>query len=178
MAYRTVASAREAIRQFDGANAAGQPIALTLMPPGPVESRSDRMHNERAKDPFQRASMPGPSLFDRVEDPDRRRRRSRSRSPLNRRGRPHRSDVDRYVPGHDRRRRNESASPPRRRQSPRREVRKSGKNVESRQSTARPKKTQEELDQEMDEYWKGRPDGATTHVAVSAPVDEDVDMAG
>ena len=54
--YAKVADARTAIREFDGANAKGQPIRLTLLPLGPGAGR---------------ARLPGrrDNLVDRVENP-------------------------------------------------------------------------------------------------------------
>src|ERR1700710_694468 len=65
--YEQVADARAAIREFDGANAKGQPIKLTLIP------------LPRRDNPFDRVENPK-SLFDRIEAPASRSRR-RSESP-------------------------------------------------------------------------------------------------
>src|ERR1700742_3397881 len=65
--YEHVADARAAIREFDGANAKGQPIRLSLLP------------LPRRDNPFDRVENPK-SLFDRIEAPATRSRR-RSESP-------------------------------------------------------------------------------------------------
>jgi THO complex subunit 4 len=122
--YANVADARAAIRDFDGANAKGQPIRLTLLPIGPAGGRARPIG--RRDNPFDRVENPR-TLFDRIEPPQARRAgRNRSASPDDynsydeadsrrrepRRGsapptRDRRSDVtkpppeniDRYVPG-------------------------------------------------------------------------------
>ncbi|KAL9617032.1 MAG: hypothetical protein Q9160_008149 [Pyrenula sp. 1 TL-2023] len=121
-AFVTVPSmslARAAVREYDGANAKGQPIKLTIMPSGP---------GRRADNPFDRVEPPRRSLFDRVERPrdrsasptsadrddsydDRDRRGPRRRGggrvdpPGDRRSdvsKPAPENIDRYVPGQDR----------------------------------------------------------------------------
>lgn len=119
-----MADARTAIREFDGANAKGQPIRLTLLPLGPGAGRA--RPPGRRDNLFDRVESPR-TLFDRIEPPQGRRGgRDRSASPddydshddaeSRRRGprrggappiRDRRSDVtkpppdniDRYVPG-------------------------------------------------------------------------------
>ncbi|KAH2598423.1 hypothetical protein KXV63_004706 [Aspergillus fumigatus] len=166
--YNRANDARTAIAEFDGANAKGQPIRLTLVASGP---------GRRGRNPFDNVERLKGSLFDRIERP----RDARSLSPgsengdveggaRRRRGRRsgggaghRRSDVskpapehiDRYVPG--------QRSPVRRstngrRQGERRDDRNRGEG--RRNPNARPKKTQEELDQEMDDYWGGANAGA------------------
>ncbi|KAE8354827.1 hypothetical protein BDV28DRAFT_70056 [Aspergillus coremiiformis] len=188
--YARVSDARTAISEFDGANAKGQPIRVTL-----VSTAGGR----RDRNPFDNVERPKGSLFDRVERP--RDRNSRSLSPgsgnegaddgaRRRRGRRggggryRRSDVskpppdhiDRYVPG--------QRSPARRPANGRR----SGET--RRAPNARPKKTQEELDQEMDDYWGTANPGAGTAdreavpnepqqiapVTTTTAGDDDVDM--
>lgn len=161
--YNTLNDARTAIREFDGANANGQPIRLTLLPTGPRLSSADGVRGRRAaRNPFDTAVIPGRSLFERIENPgDRARRnplrgaagRSRSRSP----GAPRRTNtskpapegVDRYVPPRDgrdsRRRRSRSRSLGRRGRG-----REDGK---AKAANERVRKTQEELDREMEDYW-------------------------
>ena len=99
MTYASLSSAHAAVREFDGANANGQPIRLALLPS--AQSRKPEVRN-----PFDSVVRPGGSLFDRVGVPNDR-VRGRSRSP----GAPRRTDtrgkapegVDRYVPsGRDR----------------------------------------------------------------------------
>ncbi|KAL8907316.1 MAG: hypothetical protein Q9207_001493 [Kuettlingeria erythrocarpa] len=200
--YQHISDARLAIREFDGANAHGQPIRLSLLPIAPASD----LYGARAapaRNPFDTAERPSRNLFDRIDGPRfgsgsrGRGRSSRSRSP----GKPRRSDVtkpppegvDRYVPSPGRRSRARSRSP--------RRVRGvdnfgRGKGVRqmrggrSENSGARPKKTQEELDQEMEDYWGSAAGGQDAASAVNAGVqdrlvgiaasaiggDEDVDM--
>lgn len=164
MTYEYPPDAREAVRQFDGANANGQPIRLTLMPSGPSANNPEIGIRGRAgaatRNPFDTAMKPGRSLFERIEEPTRRRGgsgRSRSRSP----GAPRRTNtskpppdgVDRYVPsGSSSRRRRSRTRSPRRNRSPR--VRRERGDKDSRKIVnGRPRKTQEELDKEMEDYW-------------------------
>ncbi|KAL8828494.1 MAG: hypothetical protein Q9191_002552, partial [Dirinaria sp. TL-2023a] len=100
--YESLADARQAVRSFDGANANGQPIRLTLMPSGPSASGGEigirgRAAGAAPRNPFDTAVKPGRSLFERIEEPDRRRgasRRSRSRSP----GAPRRTNISKPPP--------------------------------------------------------------------------------
>ncbi|KAJ5495157.1 hypothetical protein N7539_000273 [Penicillium diatomitis] len=187
--YQRLSDAHESIREFDGANAKGQPIRLSLVP-GRRERNPDRN-----------------TLFERVERPG---RSSRSLSPGaggegSRRSR--RSDVskpapdgiDRYVPGSRQRspRRGGGgaggAGGGRRNGRDGRDGRDNRGRGERTARDGRPRKTQEELDQEMDDYWGGN--NATTEAAdkqpeqaesaapaaVAAPVvtaaaDDDIDM--
>src|SRR2546430_7080729 len=57
--YQSRSDAEEAIRQFDRANANGQPIYLTLMSAGPSAGTTRR-------NPFDTAQQPSRSLFDRI----------------------------------------------------------------------------------------------------------------
>lgn len=177
--YSRLKDAHESVREFDGANAKGQPIRLSL-----VQGRRER--------------QPAGTLFDRVERPispasdtesaDGRRRRRGGGA-----GRARRSDVskpapdhiDRYVPG--------QRSPTRRsggRRAGGRESRR-GEGGGRRTVGGRPRKTQEELDQEMEDYWGGNNGGPETAEAqpqeavqpVEAPAaaapahaDDDIDM--
>lgn len=174
--YDYIADARTAVREFDGANAKGQPIRLTILPLPP---RSAPRAN-----PFDRAENPR-SLFDRIEAPGGR-GRGRSESPMDEdrdysrnsssrrpRGPPRerRSDtskpapdnIDRYVPGQGGRGARRGGD---RRERPPRDGPRSG---------ARPKKTADELDAEMDDYWKGSNEtgGAANN---DATADDDIDM--
>eukprot|EP00136_Aspergillus_niger_P001387 XP_001390338.2 alpha-actinin, sarcomeric (f-actin cross linking protein) [Aspergillus niger CBS 513.88] len=163
--YTHIGDARTAIREFDGANAKGQPIRLTLISTG--AGRRDR-------NPFDNVERSKGSLFDRVERP--RDRDARSLSPGSRSGSPdggarrrrgrrggggggyRRSDVskpapehiDRYIPGQRSPTRNRGATNGRRQGG-------GGENKgdSRRMVNGRPRKTQEELDQEMDDYWGG-----------------------
>ncbi|KAI5305218.1 hypothetical protein KEM56_004977 [Ascosphaera pollenicola] len=168
--YKYLEDANAAIREFDGANAKGQPIRLTLM----SSTRPGRLADHHIEPPRR-------SLFERVERPRNRARHDRSLSPMDedgdenahdgrergagrrdRRGRASKGGaVDRYVPPGARDR---DRSPPRQRRQQRRrggaERREGGR---AAGSGARPKKTQEELDQEMEDYWN-----TTSNDAVAA----------
>ena len=227
--YANVADARTAIREFDGANAKGQPIRLTLLPIGPAGGRA--RPTGRRDNPFDRVENPR-TLFDRIEPPKGSRGgRDRSASPddhdsydeadSRRRGprrggapptRDRRSDVtkpppeniDRYVPGHSNGRNSSRRNEGReigRRPGERRER---GGGVDrgrggrersergedgTRMVNGRPRKTQEELDAEMEDYWgtanTARGDAAApaghdssrTDVPAAATVaDDDIDM--
>lgn len=212
--YARVVDARTAIREFDGANAKGQPIRLTLLPLGP------RAPAARRDNPFDRVENPK-SLFDRIEAPSGRSSRRRSDSPAEdserdryahrRSGRdsvrtgaapsrrsdmtkPPPENIDRYVPGE----RDGRRSPTRRggRDSGRRpgERRERGGRGErgrserndgdARMVNGRPRKTQEELDAEMEDYWGSAASTEATRAApaTSAPaaaaasMDEDIEM--
>jgi THO complex subunit 4 len=175
--YSRLADARTAIREYDGANAKGQPIRLSLMPTGPAASRSA----PAPRNPFDTARMPAKSLFERISAPAGRDHRSDSpESPdsasddYNSRSRreprirhsdvskPPPENIDRYVPSQ----RSRSRSPPRRRRG---EGRRGGERREDsrrardggrdrdaegrRMVNGRPRKTQEELDRDMEDYW-------------------------
>ncbi|KAK9794531.1 hypothetical protein SCARD494_05601 [Seiridium cardinale] len=164
--YEEYQDAKEAIREFDGANAKGQPIRLTIMPSGP------------RRNPFDTAELPGRSLADRITVPS---GRSRSYSPgIDR-------SIDRYVPAGGRRSRSpiprrrgggrgDGRRPGQRREGGGRDAREAG---ERKGREGRPKKTQEELDAEMADYFGP---GGTTNDAPAAQSTEvqaggdDVDM--
>ncbi|KAJ5759896.1 hypothetical protein N7520_007052 [Penicillium odoratum] len=186
--YKYLKDAHTSIKEFDGANAKGHPIRLTLIPG----------RREQHK-----------SLFDRVERPG---RDARSLSPgggrgeqsdRRRGGRVRRSDVskpapeniDRYIPGErgDRSPRRSGGRRGGRENRPRNEPR--NENGGRRTANGRPRKTQEELDQEMEDYWGGnagtdnaeKPVGQEEQQTVSAPSstpaapaatvnDDDIDM--
>jgi THO complex subunit 4 len=184
--------ARAAVREYDGANANGQPIRLTLVQP-PAAAPP-------ARNPFDTAERPTRSLFDRIERPSTNRARSESPDRSRRRVDSRRSDVskpapeniDRYVPGGGSDSRNDS-----RRRSPRRGEGRRGDRAgrrpgeRRRRSPAkdeeghvivqgRPRKTQEELDAEMADYWNKQEaengnDAAPSNGA-PAHTDGDVDM--
>lgn len=162
--YVHAEDAPKAVREFNGANAVGQPIRLSLAPPS---------SSKPVRNPFDFVEKPARSLFERIGpigDKNRGGRRGRSASPDSR---PSRPDVDRYVP----RERRASRSPIRRRGTPRESGRRPGArreesgrggrggrggirggrgDGEGRAATqGRPKKTAEELDAEMDNYWGG-----------------------
>ncbi|KAH9891408.1 RNA-binding domain-containing protein [Xylariomycetidae sp. FL2044] len=154
--YETRNDANAAIREFDGANAKGQPIRLTIMSSAP------------RRNPFDNARMPGKPLAERITRP-------RSLSPG--------GDVDRYVPGGGGGSRSRSPLP-RRRGGRRAGARREGGQrapQEPRGRDGRPKKTQEELDAEMDDYFggkSGKADGAAAEAAVApaAQALDDIDM--
>ncbi|KAH6998402.1 hypothetical protein BKA56DRAFT_664989 [Ilyonectria sp. MPI-CAGE-AT-0026] len=189
--YEQKEDAQEAVRQFDGANANGQPIRLTLLPSGP------------ARNPFDTAVMPGRPLAERISVPG---DRTRSLSPHRRIDDEDasRKGIDRYVPGQGSR----SRSPmPRRQRGGRRpgarrdnnnnnnnnnnsrdtrDNREGGRDQEGGRGgrgNPRGKKTQEELDAEMEDYFGGNtaaPEASNTAAApapaqAQAPVD-DMDM--
>ncbi|EYE93136.1 putative RNA binding protein [Aspergillus ruber CBS 135680] len=192
--YNRLSDAKTAIGEFDGANAKGQPIRLTLIPGSGGRGR------QQDRNPFDNVERPRGSLLDRVERP----RDSRSLSPegaeggRRRRGRggagpagrrsdvskPPPENIDRYVPGQSRR------SPTRRNGGDRRQGR--GRREDgNKTANGRPRKTQEELDQEMEDYWGGSANagaGAADQEAVqdepqqvapattAAAGDDDVDM--
>ncbi|KAK6189598.1 hypothetical protein LQW54_013102 [Pestalotiopsis sp. IQ-011] len=165
--YEEYQDAKEAVREFDGANAKGQPIRLSILPSGP------------RRNPFDTAQLPGRSLADRITQPS---GRSRSYSPDMGR------DVDRYVPSGGRRSR--SPIPRRRGQGGRRPGQRREGGGQDRQDQrdsgerkgrqGRPKKTQEELDAEMADYFG--PGGTATEAPAAAQSTEapaggdDVDM--
>ncbi|EFW99944.1 RNA-binding protein [Grosmannia clavigera kw1407] len=197
--YEIYDDAKEAIREFDGANAKGQPIRLSIVPSGrraldnPAKVGTGRPLAERV-------SRPGRGRNDDNDEDDK-----TSMAAAARRG------IDRYVPrggggGDDDR----SRSPrPRRREGGRRpgerrgegrgggggEGRGEGKGEgrgEGRTARQnRPKKTQEELDAEMEDYFGGEAGGgggetaAAAGIAVTAPLQtdaveggDDMDMIG
>ncbi|KAK7635453.1 RNA recognition motif-containing protein [Phyllosticta citricarpa] len=157
--YRSLADARVACREYDGANAHGQPIRLTLVPPGPAPRRN----------PSDTAQRPSRSLFERIEtrdrslSPDRVRRSDVTKPPP--------AGIDRYVPGEDSGRRR-SPPPPRRRGGGRESGRRPGERRTGGRGgrradddgrpvvQGRPRKTQDELDAEMEDYWGVGHDGA------------------
>ncbi|KAJ0427004.1 hypothetical protein BJY00DRAFT_6395 [Aspergillus carlsbadensis] len=196
--YNRYTDAKAAVAEFDGANAKGQPIRISVASSAP----------RRERNPFDHVERPKGSLFDRVERPHgrdarslspgsrsedaesapRRRRGGRGRGGPNQRrsdvSKPAPENIDRYVPG--------QRSPPRRTGGGRHQ----GENREPRpRGNARPKKTQEELDQEMEDYWgtstagagaaggdvaveQGAPTPAATATPVAAApaADDDIDM--
>ncbi|KAK5990346.1 THO complex subunit 4A [Cladobotryum mycophilum] len=193
--YEEKEDAVEAVKQFDGANANGQPIRLTLLTGGP------------SRNPFDTAVMPGRPLAERISAPGG--GRSRSLSPPRRYDADDaaRKGIDRYVPGSGSRSR--SPMPPRRggaggrRPGARREAvgskdqeavgtrgGRGGRGARGDRSTPRPKKTQEELDAEMEDYFSGNAaapaEAAADSAAAPAPTEnataaapaliDDVDM--
>ncbi len=194
--YESPRDARDAVVEFNGCNANGKPIKLTMLPSAPAAAG-------RGATLFDRVERPARSLFDRIEGgPDSRddsreetrRARRRSESPRRRAAPP---DVDRYVPPRGPR----SRSPIRRRGTPREGGRRPGERREDSGRGGRggrggrtdddgrplvggrPRKTAEELDAEMENYWgsKGgeKTNGAAAPAASTsaAPIaDDDIDM--
>ncbi|KAM3416640.1 THO complex subunit 4-B [Cercospora zeina] len=164
--YEDERDARDAFDKFDGCPANGQAIRLTVMPNAPADRGPPRALADRVE-------RPPRSIFERIEggredsrDGDRR-RRARSDSPR-------RQPVDTYAP--------RSRSPPRRRgggpggrgggrrPGERREerggrpARKARTDDEGRQLVGgRPRKTAEELDAEMNDYWGNKGEAAESN---------------
>ncbi|KAJ9142059.1 THO complex subunit 4A [Pleurostoma richardsiae] len=148
--YEAHSDALKAIREFDGANAAGQPIRMSIVPTAP------------RRNPFDTAVMPGRPLAERITLPT-----GRSDRSLSPEGDAARRGIDRYVPGG--RKGRSRSPPPRRREGGRRPgARREGRgaggaggaggrrdNAERTGRERRPKKTQEELDAEMEDYFGG-----------------------
>lgn len=189
--YENHRHAQAAITQFDGANANGQPIRLTLLPSAPAAAPSRGTL-------FDRIERPARSLFDRIDsgpvsrddsrEGSRPRRRRRSMSPvrLSDTSRPAPENIDRYVPGQ-----RSPARRPRengRRPGARREE--SGRGGRGREAggrpvvQGRPRKTAEELDAEMNDYFGGnqeekpKENGSQNGTAapVASSIDQDIDM--
>lgn len=177
--YESYHDARAAIKDFDGANANGQPIRLSVVPP------------HRQRNPFESAVTPGRPLAERVTLPP---GRNRSLSPdRDLEDEAARKGIDRYVPG---RRDHRSRSPVRgrRRDGGRRPgARRGGAGGEGRERAprdggdkvgrdGRPRKTQEELDAEMDNYFGGGGGDDQTATNGNGPAvtsqvpEEDIDM--
>ncbi|KAL4870334.1 hypothetical protein BDV12DRAFT_166161, partial [Aspergillus spectabilis] len=202
--YKRHTDAKTAIAEFDGANAKGQPIRISITSSAP----------RRDRNPFDNVEKPKGSLFDRVERP--RGRDARSLSPgsrsesadggsRRRRGRrggaggagagagfrrsdvskPAPENIDRYIPGQ------RQHSPARRTGGNPRRQGGGGDREPRRTGNPRPRKTQEELDQEMEDYWGSNNAGAATGQEVAgeqsvpapaaapvaaAPADDDIDM--
>ncbi|GAP84809.1 putative RNA binding protein [Rosellinia necatrix] len=153
--YESRDDASDAIREFNGANAKGQPIHMTIMTSAP------------RRNPFDTATVPGRPLAERITRP-------RSLSPNDR-------GIDRYVPEGGRR----SHSPRPRRRGRRAGIRREDRGENTGRATGRdgrPKKTQEELDAEMEDYFeknKGPTAGAAATIStndVQAQAIDDVDM--
>lgn len=162
ISYEDPRDANDAVREFDGANAYGQPIRLSLMPAGPSGSSAPARNARTSTSVRSDRGAGGRSLFDRVEAP----RRARSSSPHRRRGPgPAPDHVDRYTPSDIGSR---DRSPPRRRGGGGRrpgEKREGGvlggrgrrgppKDDQARPFVqGRPRKTADELDAEMTDYF-------------------------
>ncbi len=196
--YNDPRDARDAVTEFNGCNANGQPIRLSLLPTAPAAASKGTL--------FERVERPTRSLFDRIQDgPSSRddsredaggrpRRRNRSEGP---RSRPTGEFLDRYIPNGPR-----SRSPIKRRGTPRDPGRRPGQRREDSDRRpprrgrddgegrplvgGRPRKTAAELDDEMADYWgkpaeDGKANGATSTAngsgaATMTAQDEDIDM--
>lgn len=189
--YESHEDAKKAIREYNGANAngmgqetvpysaqlirsIGQPIQLTMMPSGPAP---------RSRNPFDSAVMPGRPLAERISAPH---SRARSLSPERLSYEDEdaaRKGIDRYVPG----RRSRSPIPRRRPGGRRPGARRDGGREQeegrgSRGGSRRPKKTQEELDAEMEDYFTGGGNSAVTindtngNAGNSEANNDDIDM--
>ncbi|RKF56441.1 putative rna binding protein [Golovinomyces cichoracearum] len=144
--------AKRAIQEFDGANAKGQPIHLISIPSGPSGGR--------------RNAAPGRSrsIFDRIT--------VANRSPPSKSGYESSEMNSRTQRRHDRsisvNHTNSRGPKPHRRESRRTGERNNGGHRGERLARDnRPKKTQEELDAEMDEYWNSK-DNNPANVAPAA----------
>lgn len=167
--------AHAAVKEFNGANAKGQPIQLKVLPP------------LRRREPNTGAGRP---LSERATLPS---SRNRSRSPArDLEEEAARRNIDRYVPGSDRRDRERSPIRGRGRERGRRPGtgrerggrgnREGGNNREGGERSdrnGRPKKTQEELDAEMEDYFNaqnGNANGGAAASAAAPATEEDIDM--
>jgi THO complex subunit 4 len=180
--YESHQDAKKAIQEFDGANAAGQPIRMTLLPSGP------------RRNPFDTAVVPGRPLAERITVPGRRSRSLSPRRDLD--DEAARKGIDRYRPGGrgsrsrsplPNRRREDGRRPGARREGGGRRGRGGGRGGERGEGGERPardgrlKKTQEELDAEMEDYFNGSGaepsgSGANSGAAASAANGDDIDM--
>ncbi|CEJ95011.1 hypothetical protein VHEMI10514 [[Torrubiella] hemipterigena] len=175
--YKEKHDAEEAVKQFDGANANGQPIRLTILP---------------SRNPFDNAFMPGRPLAERISAPG---DRNRSNSPRRRYDADDaaRKGIDRYIPGGGRDRsrspgggghRRGGRRPGARRDAPRREGNDSGRGG---RGNPRTKKSAQELDDDMADYFTGGANNGTENASAApaaeaaaapapAPTGDDVDM--
>ncbi|CAN8099114.1 unnamed protein product [Discula destructiva] len=167
--------AHEAVREFDGANAKGQPIHLKVLPPlRRQEAGAGRPLSERAtlRSGRNRSRSPARDLEDEAARRNIDRyvpggRRDRDRSPIRGRGRERgrRPGTGRDRPRGNREGGNEGGERPGR--------------------DGRPKKTQEELDAEMEDYFNAQASNGGGQAAAAAPAaaaaaapvaEEDIDM--
>lgn len=160
--YEDPIDARDAVAEFDGQSAKGQIIRLALLPAGPTGPSKGSLIDRIQPAPrslFDRISGGPPEARGDREDMGGRRRRPRSESPRRRTAVP--EHIDRYMPGS-----RGSRSPVRRRGTPREGGRRPGQRREEgprpprgpREGEGRarkPKKTAEELDAEMADYFGG-----------------------
>jgi len=183
--YNNEGDAQRAIEEYDGANANGQPIRISLVPrTGTASVAQPRSLFERIKPPGNDGSRRARSADGRVRDPTRR---------------PTPPGIDRYVPPERRRERERSertTTGPRsagglRDRGGRGRGGGGGRRDDSGTQSggggsARSRKTVEELDAEMNDYFGaaeevGETNGAAAGTGVvsafaAPPVDEDADM--
>lgn len=161
--YTHLKDARESIQEFDGANAKGQPIRLSLVP-GRRGERTGNTLMDRVERPGRDARSLSPGSDVDGADGPRRRRGGRARRSDTTKPAP--DHIDRYVPG--------QRSPVRRNGGRRggRENRPRNPENGGRRSNARPRKTQEELDQEMEDYWGGNAAAENTEAPPVQPVEQ------
>ncbi|KAK4902431.1 hypothetical protein LTR28_001253, partial [Elasticomyces elasticus] len=178
--YASIRDARDAIHEFDGANAHGQPIRLSLVPTAPAASSKpmwERLDHGPPRSLQERINIARANSRERDNGGGGRRRRGRSDSPdvrLSDVSKPAPEHIDRYVPGG---RARDSRSPMGQRGMPREGGRRpgarrdeggrgggrGGRDSDRRSGgQGRPKKTQEELDAEMEDYWVGANAGDAT----------------
>lgn len=143
----------------------------------------------RRRNPFDTAVAPVRSLAERITRPP---GRSRSASPIRHSdvSGPPPSNVDRYVPGQGRRGRDSRSPAPRRegrrpgarreRGGERRGGRGGGDRADRVAKDGRPRKTQQELDAEMEDYWGAKETNgavpANTQAEPAAAGGDDIDM--
>ncbi|KAJ5609567.1 hypothetical protein N7528_010134 [Penicillium herquei] len=143
--YRYLKDAHESVKEYDGANAKGHPIRLSLVSGRREQNKSlfDRVERPNGRDA--RSLSPG------GDDAEGRRRRGGGRGRRSDVSKPAPEHIDRYIPGEQRGERSERS--PGRRGGGRR----GGRDNRGRNENGgrRPRKTQEELDQEMEDYWGG-----------------------
>lgn len=181
--YESQADAKQAIKDFDGANAKGQPIRLSMLPASGPRG-GGRVGNGRPL--ADRISRP------RSQSPRRDREREEMEEEAERRG------IDRYIPGGGRNSRSYSPAPRQRREGGRRpgdrrrgdgQRREGGGREGGRDGggegrgaktgrDGRVRKTQDELDAEMADYFGGgeAAPAAGASAAANGRTDDDIDM--
>jgi THO complex subunit 4 len=188
--YNNEGDAQRAINEYDGANANGQPIRISLVPrtgaanvaqprslferirsPGNGNPRRARSADERVRGPTRRPTPPG---IDRYVPPERRRERERSERT---------TTGPRPAGGlRDRGGRGRGGSGGRRDDNGRRD---GNGTLSGGGGSARPRKTVEELDAEMNDYFgtaeeagetNGAADSGVVNAFAAPAVDEDADM--
>ncbi|EPQ65844.1 hypothetical protein BGT96224_4187 [Blumeria graminis f. sp. tritici 96224] len=147
--YESPYDAKKAIQEFDGANAKGQPIRLISIPSGPSRRRNP---------------PPGRSLFERITPVNQHSKTTSNFSRVNQ-DRSTSQVTEGYPSGKQsytsspRPPRNEGHRPGMRKDRGERLGMGSGRDRLARDG--RPKKTQEELDAEMEDYWGANNNAST-----------------